>query len=111
MLFTLGEPLLFIAFTRDLCAAYLFLLLVNRKSKAGLLKKWLKQAVATGIKELKSFAKGLISEFEAVKNAVTMPWSNGQVERQINKLKTIKRQMYGQASFELLRKRLLLNSS
>jgi transposase len=76
-----------------------------------MLKRWIKKVVTTGIKEMRSFAKGLTSDFEAVKNAVTMPWSNGQVEGQINKLKTIKRQMYGRASFELLRKRLLLDSS
>jgi transposase len=62
------------------------------------------------IKELKSFSSGLMSDFIAVKNALTLPWSNGQVEGQINKLKTIKRQMYGRASFDLLRKRLLLNT-
>jgi hypothetical protein len=70
----------------------------------GLLKRWIEQAVTSGIRELRSFAKGLLGDFEAVKNAVTMPWSNGQVEGQINKLKTIKRQMYGRASFDLLRK-------
>jgi len=48
---------------------------------------------------------------EAVKNALTLPWRNGQVKGQINKLKSIKRQMYGRDSFNLLRKRLLLNSS
>jgi transposase len=48
---------------------------------------------------------------EAIQNALTMPWSNGQVEGQINKLKMIKRQMYGRASFGLLRKKLLLDAS
>ena len=75
------------------------------------LQSWTEQAVASDIAELKSFAGGLRSDMEAVKNALTLPWSNGQVEGQINKLKTIKRQMYGRASFELLRKRLLLNST
>lgn len=75
------------------------------------LQSWMAQAVASGITELSSFAGGLRSDMEAVKNALTLPWSNGQVEGQINKLKTIKRQMYGRASFELLRKRLLLNSN
>jgi Transposase len=46
-----------------------------------------------------------------VKNAFIFAWSNGQVEGQINKLKTIKRQMYGRASFELLRKRMILSAS
>ncbi|MCU7549838.1 hypothetical protein OCK74_11970 [Chitinophagaceae bacterium LB-8] len=39
----------------------------NGKQKAGLLKRWFKQVVATGIKELRSFVKGLVSDFEAVK--------------------------------------------
>lgn len=75
------------------------------------LQNWIKQAVGSGIAEVSSFAKGLLSDLDAVKNAFTLPWSNGQAEGQINKLKTIKRQMYGRASFDFLRKRLLLNSS
>jgi transposase len=43
----------------------------------------------------------------AVEAAVTEPWSNGSVERQVNRLKTIKRQMYGRARVELLRARLI----
>ncbi len=63
------------------------------------------------IKELKSFANGLHSDYHAVVNALTLPYSNGQVEGQINKLKTIKRQMFGRAGFSLLRKRLILSSA
>jgi transposase len=44
----------------------------------------------------------------AVKAALTMVWSSGQAEGQINKLKFIKRQMYGRANFDLLRRRVLL---
>ena len=62
------------------------------------------------VNELKAFARGLFSDFQAVKNALTLPWSNGQVEGQINKLKTIKRQMYGRAGFNLLRKRMILGT-
>lgn len=79
--------------------------------KGCLLHRWINKVVNSGIAELKSFAKGLLSDITAVKNALTLSWSNGQVEGQINKLKTIKRQMYGRASFDLLRKRLLLDSS
>ena len=46
-------------------------------------------------------------DFDAVKNAVEMPWSNGQAEGQINRLKTLKRAMYGRAGPELLRARML----
>jgi len=49
--------------------------------------------------------KGLLSDFLTVKNAFNLPWSNGQGEGQINKLKTIKRRMYGRAGFNLLRKK------
>jgi transposase len=75
------------------------------------LQRWIDKVIVSGSSELKSFAKGLLSDFEAVKNAFTLPWSNGPVEGLINKLKTIKRLMYGRASFELLRKKLLLDSS
>src|SRR3954453_5753890 len=52
---------------------------------------------------------GLLPQDEAaVGAALTMPWSSGQAEGQINKLKLIKRQMYGRASFNLLRRRVLL---
>jgi transposase len=80
------------------------------ENKKGIhLGEWIKKAITSGISELKSFAKGLLSDIEAVKNALILPWSTGQVEGQINKLKTIKRLMYGRAIFNLLRKRLLLN--
>jgi transposase len=44
----------------------------------------------------------------AVRAALTTPWSNGQTEGQITKLKLLKRQMYGRANFDLLRRRVLL---
>ncbi len=78
---------------------------------ANSLKEWINRVVESAIPELASFARGILSDFEATKNALCLPWSNGQVEGHINKLKTVKRQMYGRASFALLRKRLLLDSS
>ena len=82
------------------------------ESKQGhLLKDWIGEVLQSSIRELKGFAKGLLSDFKAVENALILPWSNGQVEGQINKLKTIKRQMYGRAGFELLRKRAILHSA
>jgi len=75
------------------------------------LKKWITKAMECPIHELKAFAKGLLTDFKAVKNAFSLQWSNGQVEGQINKLKTIKRQMYGRASFSLLRKRMILGTT
>jgi transposase len=49
----------------------------------------------------------LRQDLAAVKNAITEPWSNGQAEGQINRLKTLKRAMYGRAGVELLRARML----
>jgi len=54
------------------------------------------------------FAKRLQEDYNAVKAGVTLPWSNGQNEGQINRLKMLKRQMYGRASLELLSQRFLL---
>jgi transposase len=56
---------------------------------------------------LARFARTLNRDFDAVKNAIEMPRSNGQAEGQINRLKTLKRAMYGRAGPELLRARLL----
>ena len=58
--------------------------------------------------EMRRFAAGLKPDLTAVKAALSLPWSNGQTEGQVNRLKRIKRQMYGRASFDLLRHRILL---
>ena len=54
-----------------------------------------------------SFGKGIAADGAAVRAALIMPWSNGQTEGQITKLKLVKRQMYGRAKLDLLRARLL----
>ena len=69
---------------------------------------WLKEAEASGIIVLQTFITGLKLDYDAVKAAMSSVWSNGQVEGKVNKLKFIKRQMFGRASFDLLRKRVLL---
>ena len=56
---------------------------------------------------MQRFAKTIRQDLEAVRNAVSAPWSNGQTEGQINKLKTLKRAMYGRAGIELLRARMM----
>lgn len=71
------------------------------------LDEWLGTAKGSGIKEMVSFAEGLGKDQEAVAGALSYQWSNGQTEGQINRLKLIKRQMYGRAKFELLRARVL----
>ena len=54
------------------------------------------------------FAKRLSADYEAVRAAVTLSWSNGPVEGQINRLKMLKRTMYGRAGLTLLSRRFLL---
>ena len=54
-----------------------------------------------------SFASGVEEDIDAVRNAIISPWSNGQAEGQITRLKLIKRQMYGRAKFDLLQARLI----
>jgi len=72
------------------------------------MQAWLDCAMhATVPKELRNFAKGILRDSSAIVAAITLPWSNGQTEGQVNRLKTLKRQMYGRGSFELLRQRFL----
>lgn len=71
------------------------------------LDAWLVIAEHSGIAELRGFAGGVRRDLAAVRAALTLGWSQGQTEGQVNRLKTLKRQMYGRASFPLLRQRLL----
>ncbi|MCP1386235.1 ISL3 family transposase [Runella salmonicolor] len=79
------------------------------KAKQGdQLRDWCNKALDSGVESLKGFVRGVKQDFKAIFQAFTSEWSNGQVEGQVNRLKNIKRQMYGRASFELLRKRVIL---
>jgi hypothetical protein len=69
---------------------------------------WLAEARACGIGAIKTFAAGLDADGAAVRAALTEPWSSGQAEGQVNRLKLLKRQSYGRAGFDLLRRRVLL---
>ena len=71
------------------------------------LDEWLKRAENMGIAELDSFLKLIRSDEEAVKNAIRYPYSNGPTEGHNNKIKVIKRQMYGRCKFDLLRLKIL----
>lgn len=77
--------------------------------KEGSLRDWIEKATSEQ-SELKGFAKGIDSDYEAVNQAVVSTISNGQVEGQVNRLKTIKRNMYGRAGYELLKKMVLVES-
>jgi transposase len=74
----------------------------------GTFDAWLEEARCCGIAAVETFADGLQQERAAVRAALTLPWSSGQTEGHITKLKLIKRQMYGRANFDLLRHRVLL---
>jgi transposase len=74
------------------------------------LDDWITAVEADDQPDLHSFARGLKHDHQAVLNGLTMPWSSGVVEGNVNRLKMLKRQTYGRASFELLRKRVLLTS-
>lgn len=86
-----------------------FLRLV-RERLAHELSPWLEAVAASKITALKRFAHGLKQDLAAVTAALTLPWSNGQTEGQVNRLKLIKRKMYGRASFDLLRRRVLAST-
>lgn len=78
-----------------------------RKRSSGTLNAWLARGETAPGPELRRFAEGIRSDEAAVHAAVTEAWSNGPVEGHVNRLKTIKRQMYGRAGFVLLRARVL----
>jgi transposase len=80
-----------------------FFRIVRNRDVAGW-PQWLDSAQHTGFH---GFATGLLRDQHAVVAALTLPWSNGPVEGQVHRLKLIKRQMYGRASFDLLRLRVL----
>jgi transposase len=71
------------------------------------LDSWLKVVEEQGVSELQGFAQSLKKDYDAVKAGLTLEWSQGQVEGQVHRLKLLKRQAYGRASFETLRKRVL----
>ena len=78
-----------------------------RKRSSGTLSDWLLKGEASSSPEIRRFAEGIRRDESAVLAAVTQRWSNGPVEGHVNRLKTVKRQMYGRAGFVLLRARLL----
>lgn len=68
---------------------------------------WLTAAEQSGLPEFQGFANGLRRDLQAVTAALKWSWSNGQTEGQVNRLKTLKRAMYGRAKLDLLRLRLV----
>lgn len=72
------------------------------------LDSWMAAVVADDLPHLHRFVNGLRRDYDAVRNGLTLPHSSGVVEGTVNRIKMIKRQMYGRAGFDLLRKRILL---
>jgi transposase len=80
---------------------------ILQHGKVATLHRWLTRAHDSQIRPLQQFVRRLRRDLAAVEGAVTEPWSNGPVEGHINRLKTLRRQMYGRAGVELLRARVV----
>jgi transposase len=78
-----------------------------RQRKPEVLDGWLAASRESGIAELESFAAGLQQEYPSIRAALSEPWSTGQVEGQVTRVKLVKRQMYGRAKFDLLKQRVV----
>jgi transposase len=78
-----------------------------RERRAQELDPWMQMALQSTCNALRQFARGLQQDEATVQAALTVEWSNGQAEGQVNRLKLLKRQMYGRAKFDLLRLRVL----
>ena len=72
------------------------------------LPAWMDHVERAGSAALQSFVAGLRTDLAAVTAGLTLAWNSGPVEGTVNRIKTLKRQMYGRAHLDLLRKRLLL---
>jgi transposase len=79
-----------------------------RQRQPTYLEPWLVRAATSSLPSFRRFARGLRADLAAVHAAVTLPWSQGPIEGQINRLKMLKRQMFGRARLDLLARRFLL---
>jgi transposase len=93
-----------IAAMHDLVGEFRTLLRGRREED---LVKWTDHAISSGLPEMQRFCETLRRDQSAILAAIRLPWSNGQVEGQVHRLKLIKRQMYGRAGFLLLKRRVL----
>ncbi len=78
-----------------------------KERQAETLDSWLTRAKACQVTELSSFVNGIRRDFAAVRAAFSLPWSNGITEGHVNRLKFLKRQMFGRAHLDLLRVKVL----
>jgi transposase len=93
-----------IAMAISLCQEFAMIVRERRHEQ---LDGWLEQAEQSGLAPLVSFATGVRRDYAAVKAGVTLEYSNGPTEGHINRLKMVKRQMYGRAKLDLLKQRLI----
>ena len=80
---------------------------IVREHKGDDLTPWIEEVARSGLADFKSFAQGIQRDYSAVLAGITKPWSNGQTEGQVNRIKLIKRSMYGRANFDLLQARVM----
>jgi transposase len=78
-----------------------------RQRQPAQLDPWLQRAASSTLDAMRRFAAGLSEDSQAVKAGVTLPWSTGPVEGHINRLKMLKRQMFGRAHLDLVGHRFL----
>jgi transposase len=74
-------------------------------------ERWLARAVDSGPPELQAFVTKLRQDLKAVVAALVLPHSQGQTEGRVNRLKALKRAMFGRAGFDLLRRRVLYTAA
>lgn len=92
---------------RKLALQFRAMLRWRRTSRLVQLIQWIATVTSSRFSFLAQFARTLRRDLGAVELAIETPWNNGPIEGQINRLKVIKRQMYGRAGFELLKARVL----
>lgn len=100
------SPVIATAFTQ--CLEFLQMM---RERRSQDLEGWVARAQASSLAELQSFANGIRQDLAAVTAGFSQTWSNGRVEGHVNRLKMIKRQMYGRANFDLLKARVVQTAS
>jgi transposase len=94
----------------DVAVGYALLqefLQMMRERRGGELAGWLERAKASKFVDIENFAAGIQRDQAAVAGGLGEEWNNGQLEGQVNRLKLLKRSMYGRANFALLRRRVL----
>lgn len=94
-----------LAATYDLVREFAMMLTLRQGEHLG---NWMDRVEAEGEPELRAFTTGLRRDLAAVTAGLTLPQSSGAVEGNVTRVKAIKRQMYGRAGFDLLRRRVLI---